>query len=119
MEEKKYVQMSPDTVKAIGESVNISNVGVGVCRALSEDVSFRVRQLAHISAQFSAHAKRKKLTTADVKMASRWFDAQPTFGFNADDDDDEDAKSAEMSYVAEAGVYVVNQRQVDLKRLAQ
>ena len=46
---KKYVQMSPDTVSMLAESVGISGIGGGVSRALAEDVSYRCRELANVS----------------------------------------------------------------------
>jgi len=46
---KKYVQMSPDTVSMLAESVGISGISGGVSRALAEDVSYRCRELASVS----------------------------------------------------------------------
>ena len=47
-----FVQVSPDSVRVIGETVGISNMGPTVSRALAEDVSYRVRELAHVSDAF-------------------------------------------------------------------
>ena len=46
---KKYVQVSPDTVSMLAESVGISGIGGVVSRALAEDVSYRCRELANVS----------------------------------------------------------------------
>lgn len=53
-EEKKFVQLSPDTVSMLAESIGISGNGIssGVSRALAEDVSYRCRELANVSAFF-------------------------------------------------------------------
>ena len=49
-EEKKYVQLSPDTVSMLAESIGISQNGLSanVSRALAEDVSYRCRELANV-----------------------------------------------------------------------
>lgn len=49
-EEKKFVQLSPDTVSMLAESIGISGNGIssGVSRALAEDVSYRCRELANV-----------------------------------------------------------------------
>ena len=49
-EEKKYVQLSPDTVSMLAESIGISQNGLSanVSRALAEDVSYRCRELATV-----------------------------------------------------------------------
>ena len=44
-----FVQMSPDSVRVIGETVGVGNMNPNVSRALAEDVSYRVRELAHVS----------------------------------------------------------------------
>jgi hypothetical protein len=48
-EEKKYVQLSPDTVLHLAESVGLSNLNPSVARALAEDASYRCRELASVS----------------------------------------------------------------------
>ena len=50
-EEKKYFQLSPDTVPLLAETVGINgnSVSPSVSRALAEDVSYRCRELASVS----------------------------------------------------------------------
>lgn len=48
-EDKKFVQVSPDTVGHLAESVGIANLSPAVARALAEDVSYRCRELASVS----------------------------------------------------------------------
>ena len=75
VEEKRYVQMSPDTVSMLAESIGISgnSLGSNVSRALAEDVSYRCRELANICSQLMRHSKRKKLSTDDVERALKWY----------------------------------------------
>jgi hypothetical protein len=51
-EEKKYVQLSPDSVCHLAESVGLSNLNPVVARALAEDASYRCRELASVSYSF-------------------------------------------------------------------
>jgi hypothetical protein len=50
-EEKKFVQISPDTVLHLAESVGIANLSPAVARGLAEDASYRCRELASVSDQ--------------------------------------------------------------------
>ena len=47
-DEKKYVQFAPETVSIIAESLGIANLNSNISRALSEDVSYRCRELANV-----------------------------------------------------------------------
>ena len=50
-EEKRYFQLSPDTVPLLAETVGINgnSISPSVSRALAEDVSYRCRELANVS----------------------------------------------------------------------
>ena len=91
-DDKKYVQMSPDTVSMLAESVGISGIGSNVCRALAEDASYRCRELSQICGQLMRHSKRRKLTSEDVQRALKWYEAPLTFGH-------QEADHLEQSYV--------------------
>ena len=91
-DEKKYVQMSPDTVSMLAESVGISGIGNNVCRAVAEDASYRCRELTQICGQLMRHSKRRKLTAEDVQRALKWYEAPLTFGH-------QEAGHLEQSYV--------------------
>ena len=54
-EEKKYVQLSPDSVLHLAESVGLSNLNPSVARALAEDASYRCRELASVRKGFSGY----------------------------------------------------------------
>ena len=85
---KKYVQLSPDTVSMLAESIGISgnSLSSNVSRALAEDVSYRCRELANICSQLMRHSKRKKLSTDDVERALKWYDARaPSLGHQHND----------------------------------
>ena len=50
-DEKRYFQLSPDTVPLLAETVGINgnSISPSVSRALAEDVSYRCRELANVS----------------------------------------------------------------------
>ena len=50
-QERKYVQLSPDSVVLAGESVGITNLPGTVTRALAEDASYRVREVVGVASQ--------------------------------------------------------------------
>ncbi len=136
-EDKKFVQLPPETVDDLAESVGINNLNQNISRALSEDVSYRARELAHvsnqgwnevnelmrdrpkvslqwvsilqISSQFMRHSKRKKMTGEDISRALKWYDEQPLYGYGQ-----EDATSSSFTPVSEAQVFVPADRVVTL-----
>jgi hypothetical protein len=61
-EEKKFVQLSPDTVSMLAESIGISgnNISTNVTRALAEDASYRCRELANVNIHFSTRFCNEK-----------------------------------------------------------
>ena len=48
MDDRRYAQVSPDSVRMIGESVGVAGLNQSVCKSLAEDVSYRARELAHV-----------------------------------------------------------------------
>lgn len=50
-EEKKYFQLSPETIPLLAETIGINGntISPSVSRALAEDVSYRCRELANVN----------------------------------------------------------------------
>ena len=80
MEEKQYIQISPETVDLIAETVGITNLEPSTAIGLAEDASYRCREVVNICGQLLRHAKRRKLTTKDVNEALELYDAEPVLG---------------------------------------
>ncbi len=57
------------------------------------------------------HNKHRKLLASDVDMALKWQDSQPLYGYGGVD-------SPQMQHVAEARVFVPEEKLVDLPALA-
>ncbi|CAB4061591.1 TAF6 [Lepeophtheirus salmonis] len=68
------------TVGLVGETLGITNIPESITRSLSEDASYRCREVVHYCTQFLRHGKRRKLTTNDFNRALRWYDVSPIFG---------------------------------------
>ena len=51
-DEKKFAQIAPETIQHLADSVGLSNVSPDIMRSLSEDASYRARELAHVSRIF-------------------------------------------------------------------
>ena len=48
-EDRKFVALGPETVQLVAETVGVPNLQPTVAAALSEDASYRVREMAHVS----------------------------------------------------------------------
>ncbi len=57
-EERKYVQMAPETVQLLAEASGMDQLAPNVATALSEDATYRTRELAHVSFQIFFWSRR-------------------------------------------------------------
>jgi len=48
-EEKKYVQLTPESVQMVAANLGLGQLQPEVSAQLSEDASYRLRELAHVS----------------------------------------------------------------------
>ena len=78
--ERRYVQLAPESVSVAGESIGVSNVPAPVCRALAEDASYRVREVASLAALLLRHGRKRKLGVADMNRALKWCGVSPVLG---------------------------------------
>ena len=72
-----------DSIKVMGESVNIAGLPEEVAKEIAEEVTYRVRQLAQDAAKLMHHGKRARLTCDDVDQALRMTGQEPLYGFQA------------------------------------
>ena len=78
--ERRYVQLAPESVSVAGESIGLSNVPAPVCRALAEDASYRVREVASLAALLLRHGRKRKLGVVDMNRALKWCGVGPVLG---------------------------------------
>eukprot|EP00095_Tigriopus_kingsejongensis_P010017 maker-scaffold1048_size67263-snap-gene-0.20 protein:Tk10017 transcript:maker-scaffold1048_size67263-snap-gene-0.20-mRNA-1 annotation:"hypothetical protein LOTGIDRAFT_118839" len=113
LEEKRYVQLPPETVRILAQSSGFEDINPSIARALSEDVSYRTRELAHVCGQFMRHSKRKQLTSEDVNRALHWYNVQPVYGYESSA-----SPTHNYHFVEEAEVFVEDDEHVSLQHLA-
>ncbi|WFD04915.1 histone H4-like TAF Taf6, SAGA complex subunit [Malassezia vespertilionis] len=70
-----------DSVKDVAESLGITNIRDNVAVALATDIEYRIRDVAESAAKYMKHAKRTRMTTADVDNALRQKNIEPLYGF--------------------------------------
>ncbi|CAH1790630.1 unnamed protein product [Owenia fusiformis] len=111
VEEKKYAILTKDSIQTMGESVGLSEISEEVAANLSEDVSYRLREIIQTCCQFMRHSKRKRLTTEDFNRAVRNNNTPPVYGQNGTD-------QAHFRQVKEADCYVADERDINLVEVA-
>lgn len=111
-----YKLFSEHSLQVIAEQTNLQmDLPLRVSKQISEDMSFRVRELIHRSAQFMHHSSRTKLTTDDVSKAMQEMDCDTIFGHN---NSQKTWSSLKYRYVPLASVYIREDPTVDLRVVA-
>ena len=74
-EDRKFVALPPETVQLVAETSGLSNLQPTVAAALSEDASYRARELAHVRV---GEESERSIFTHSLHVAFLLADLQPT-----------------------------------------
>ncbi|XP_024882287.1 uncharacterized protein LOC112461317 [Temnothorax curvispinosus] len=102
---RKYAMLSTEWISTIGEELGMHPLPDPLLKRLSEDASYRLREILHKCVTRLRHSKRRRLTSMDVNaVITSLCDADPVFG----------ASESMPEYHTEAKVYVPSESVVNL-----
>lgn len=107
----KYSCYTADSIRLMAEAACIPEPSLEVVATVSEDVTFRLRQIIARAIKFMRHSKRTKLTCSDINKALKWSDCQPVFGHECNPNE-----RLRYSYSTEAQVFRYENNKVDLEQ---
>ncbi|XP_078486915.1 transcription initiation factor TFIID subunit 6 isoform X1 [Ciona intestinalis] len=84
-EKSASLYFSVDTVKAIGETAGILQLPDHATKYLSEETTFRLKEIIQDAVKFCSHRKSNKLTCQDIDNTLKSKNQEPLYGFISDE----------------------------------
>ncbi|CAE1236518.1 TAF6 [Acanthosepion pharaonis] len=95
--------------KMMAEAEGVTNLTDDGALILSEDLSYRLREIVQNSIEYMKHAKRRRLTTDDINDALRTSDMQPILGHGSPEPVTfKQVKDADIHFVEDLDLNVAN-----------
>eukprot|EP00794_Sanderia_malayensis_P019970 gene19970-21925_t len=81
----KFTLFPKSSVALYSETVGCPNLNESVQQSLSEDVTYRLKEIIQNAMRVMKHSKRRCMTTNDFSTALKWSDSQLIYGHNGID----------------------------------
>jgi hypothetical protein len=112
--ERRFVQLAPESVVAAAESIGLSGLPSSVARALAEDASYRVREVASLCGLLLRHGNRQRLRVQDMNRALAWSGVAPVLGQGGGALEGVAHPAELFNYLPEAELFVEREGEVEL-----
>ncbi|XP_070505259.1 transcription initiation factor TFIID subunit 6-like [Chironomus tepperi] len=73
--------LSLESIKIIAESIGIGNLSDSAAKELTDDISFKLKQIVQDGQKFMHHSKRSRLSASDIDSALKIRNLEPQYGF--------------------------------------
>lgn len=111
MEDKKYSQLTRESINLFAECGGHSEIPDNIISLLAEDSNYRLREALQNAGHFMRHAKRRKLNSEDFNKALLWSNVEPIYGYSS-------PEPLPSVFVKEAEVFCPEDKEVNLCNLA-
>lgn len=101
--------LSLESMKVIAESIGVGSLPDDAAKEISDDVSFKIKQIVQDAVKFMDHAKRHKLSICDIDHSLKVRNIEPQYGFVSHD-------SIPFRFASGGGreLHFVEEKEVDL-----
>ena len=107
----EFSRFPVDSIGLMAERAGVPQLSSEVATVVSQDATYRLKQIITRASKFMRHSNRTQLTCADINKALKWSDSQPVFGHECKSD-----QKLEYSYSDDAQVFRYDDKIIDLSQ---